>query len=51
MAGFSPAEIASLEEMFKHYDKDASGDIDSVEAKGEKRQRTPRFGATRGAFA
>eukprot|EP00439_Symbiodinium_sp_Y106_P079603 s985_g18.t1 len=31
MAGFSPAEISQLEEMFKHYDKDESGDIDSFE--------------------
>ena len=31
MAGFSSTEISSLEEMFKHYDKDGSGDIDSVE--------------------
>jgi len=31
MAGFSAMEIASLEEMFRHYDKDSSGDIDSVE--------------------
>jgi len=31
MAGFSTAEINQLEEMFKHYDKDESGDIDSFE--------------------
>lgn len=31
MAGFSQAEISSLEEMFSHYDKDGSGDIDSFE--------------------
>ncbi|CAE7217206.1 unnamed protein product [Symbiodinium pilosum] len=31
MAGFSPVEINQLEEMFKHYDKDDSGDIDSFE--------------------
>mmetsp|Transcript_89235 Transcript_89235/g.158214 ORF Transcript_89235/g.158214 Transcript_89235/m.158214 type:complete len:1124 (+) Transcript_89235:115-3486(+) len=31
MAGFSQAEIEQLEEMFSHYDKDSSGDIDSNE--------------------
>ena len=31
MAGFAQAEIAQLEDMFKHYDKDGSGDIDSHE--------------------
>lgn len=31
MAGFSSTEIDSLEEMFGHYDKDGSGDIDSFE--------------------
>lgn len=31
MAGFAQAEIAQLEDMFKHYDKDGSRDIDSHE--------------------